>query len=403
MFLRLAATSLWHRKGSVALTTFAIFISVLVMLGLEHLRQQAKQSFGKTVSGVDLIVGAPAGDINLLLYTVFRIGNPSKNIRWSSYQMLADTRGIRWAVPISLGDSHQGYRVLGTNSSYFKHFNYGNKQALAFSRGRPFEAVYDVVLGAEVAARLGYTLGDKLILAHGLGATSFSQHDGKPFTVTGILAATGTPVDQTLHVSLQGLEAVHASQALTAASAKALQPQSITAAFVGLQSKMAIFTIQRKLNQYKGEPLQAVLPGVALSQLWKMLGVVENTLRLIAVAVFIAALLGLAAMLLISIRERQREIAILRALGAPPLFVFLLIQAEALLIASAAAVMALATLWAVLNGLQSTLASDYGLYLSAGILSKEALIMLGLVLAGSSIIALIPGLTAYSRMLRQQL
>lgn len=412
MFLRLSLKSLWSRKGSVALTLLAICISVFVMLGIEHIRQQAKSSFSKTVSGVDLIVGAPSGEINLLLYSVFRMGNPSNNISWSSFQKIQNTKAVAWAVPISLGDSHRGYRVIGTSDGYFHYFSYGDKQPLVFDSGQVFEAVFDVVLGAEVARKLGYSVGDKLVLSHGIGAASITKHDDNPFTVSGVLQPTGTPVDQSLHVSLQGLEAIHIGWQNGMPSLvknpeitdyEKLQPKSITAIYVGLKSRLSTFSLQRNINQNKQEPLQAILPGVALSQLWQMLAMMENTLRLISVAVFIAALLGMAAMLLVSLKERQREIAILRALGASPLYVFCLIELEALLITLFAVVLACAGLWSMLTLLQSTLAAEFGLYVSNAIFSSEVLVMLALVMAGSLLIAMVPALSAYSKMLHSQL
>jgi len=209
MFLRLALSSLWSRKGSVMLTFLAITVSVFVLLGVEQIRQQAKNSFGNTVSGIDLIIGARTGDINLLLYSVFRLGNATNNISWKSYQTIATDPNVAWTIPISLGDSHKGYRVMGTTSDYFTHFRYGKDKPLELAEGAPFSDLYDVVLGAEVARTLAYQLGDRLILSHGMGNTSFSNHDDSPFRVTGILESTGTPVDRTLHVSLEGIEAIH--------------------------------------------------------------------------------------------------------------------------------------------------------------------------------------------------
>ncbi len=151
MFMRLATKSLFNRKGSVLLTIMAMSVSIFVLLGVEHIRGQSKQSFNNTVSGVDLIVGARTGSLNLLLYSVFRIGSPTNNIAWDTYQSISNNAKVAWAIPISLGDSHQGYRVMGTTTDYFSHFSYGNQRQLSFSQGKPFEEIFDVVLGAQVA------------------------------------------------------------------------------------------------------------------------------------------------------------------------------------------------------------------------------------------------------------
>ena len=150
------------------MSLLAISVAIFVLLGIEHIRHQARDSFASTVSGVDLIVGAKTGSLNLLLYSVFRMGAPTDNISWQAYQDIASDKDVAWAVPLSLGDSHRGYRVLGTSPEYFEHFSYGNKRKLVLSQGAVFKEIYDVVLGAEVARALGYAPGQEIILAHGV-------------------------------------------------------------------------------------------------------------------------------------------------------------------------------------------------------------------------------------------
>jgi putative ABC transport system permease protein len=414
MFLRLALSSLWCRKGSALLTLFAISVSVFVLLGVEQIRYQAKSSFGNTVSGIDLIVGARTGDLNLLLYSVFRLGNATSNISWQSYQRIAADPNVAWTIPISLGDSHKGYRVMGTSTDYFTHFHYGQNQALEMAEGLPFSGVFDVVLGSEVARALGYRLGDQLTLAHGLGSTSFARHDDKPFRVSGILAPTGTPVDQTLHVSLEGIEAIHVgwkngvnlaarSNAPNSTSDQDLTPESITAFMVGLESKMATFRLQRHINTYREEPLQAILPGVTLTELWQMMAAIENILQLISALVLLASLLGLAAMLLASVRERQREIAVMRAIGAPPRFLLALIEAEALVIALAGSFLAVTLLYLSTALAADELAARYSLFIDSAVITQRSISYLVAVMAGTALVTLIPGISAYRSALHQQL
>lgn len=406
MFAKLAFKSLLDRKGSVALSLLAMTISIFVLLGIEHIRHQAKENFSSTVSGVDLIVGARTGSLNLLLYSVFRIGTPTNNIRWDTYETIASSNKVKWAIPISLGDSHRGYRVLGTSRDYFQYFNYGNQHALVFAKGKAFDQVFDVVLGAEVAKKLGYQLGDKLTLAHGIAATSFSMHDDRPFTVVGILAPTGTPVDQTLHVSLQGIEAIHVdwqqgvkmpNSTLTQAelAQSSLRPKSITAFMLGLDSKMLTFRVQRDINTYAQEPLLAILPGVALSELWQMMSILENTLLLVSALVFVAACLGVSAMLLSSIRERRREIQLLRVVGAPAYYLFLLIELEALLITllSLASGAGLLALFLALS--QDYLASHFGLHIEINLFTQNSLYLMAAMISASIMVAVIPSLSGY--------
>ena len=408
MFFRLAVKSLLNRKGSIMLTIMAMAVSIFVLLGVEHIRGQSKQSFNSTVSGADLIVGARTGSMNLLLYSVFRMGSPTNNIDWQTYQNISANPKVAWAIPISLGDSHKGFRVMGTTTDYFTYFSYGKKRQLSFSKGKPFEQVFDVVLGAQVAKKLNYTLGANIILAHGLGKTSFSMHDQSPFKVVGILAPTGTPVDQTVHVSLQGIEAVHidwqqianmsggaVSQKQIQALELELEPKSITAFMLGLTSRMNTFRVQRDINNYSNEPLTAILPGVALAELWQMMGLLENTLRLISGLILVAALLGLSAMMLASIRERKYEIHLLRVIGAPPWFLFFLVELEALLVSFVSMLVGITGLYLSLLIAGDVLSTDFGMHIGLNILSFNNVLFLLLVAGSTVIAAAIPSFMAY--------
>ncbi|MFN3901635.1 MAG: ABC transporter permease [Alishewanella aestuarii] len=410
MLIKLARLSLWNRRGTVLLTLLSLTISLVLLLGIDHIRKEARSSFTNTVSGTDLIVGARSGQLNLLLYSVFRIGNATANVSWATYERISRHPQIAWTIPLSLGDSHRGYRVLGTNQGYFEHFRYASSQQLQFAEGVPFAGVYDAVLGAEVAKRLGYVLGQEIVLAHGIGAVSFSEHKDKPFTVVGILAPTGTPVDQTVHVSLEGIEAIHidwqqgapmpgrqvsAEQALE----MDLTPKAITAFMVGLNSRMATFVVQRQINEFRGEPLTAILPGVALAELWQMLSMVENMLLLITLLVLVAALVGMMTTLLASMRERQREMAILRAVGASPWYLFWLIQLEVLLLTSVSMLSSAMLLLAALWGVQDYLAANYGLFISLSPFSLQSLYWAGGILAAAALLACVPALVAYRRAL----
>lgn len=322
----LSLKSLLNRKITAALTIFSIAISVMLLLGVEKVRTEAKSSFANTITGTDLIVGARSGATQLLLYSVFRIGNATNNVTWKSYRDIAARPEIAWTIPLSLGDSHQGFRVLGTNQDYFRHYRYGGKRLLMFTKGGPFDDLFDAVLGADVAATLGYKLGDSIVVAHGLGQEGFSKHQDKPFRVAGILTKTGTPVDRTVHVSLEAIEAIHVDwrsgariPGMTVSAddvrKKDLRPRAITAFLVGLKSRFAAFSAQRYVNNYRQEPLLAILPGVALQELWNLMGTAEAALAVISVFVVISGLLGMLTMLLASLNERRREMAILRSVG----------------------------------------------------------------------------------------
>ena len=205
----LAWKSLLNRRLTAGLTVASVAVSVMLLVAVDRIRTETRASFVNTISGVDLVVGARGGPLNLLLYAVFRVGDATSNISWESYQQIAARPEVAWSVPLSLGDAHRGYRVLGTTDDYFVHYRYGRDRELTFEIGKPFANAREAVLGAEVAAALGYAMGDGIVVSHGIGDVSFVHHDDAPFTVSGILAYTGTPVDRTVHVSLAGIEAMH--------------------------------------------------------------------------------------------------------------------------------------------------------------------------------------------------
>jgi putative ABC transport system permease protein len=403
-----ALHSLLSRKKTVFLTFLSLSISIIVLLSVEHIRLQAKESFNRSISSVDLIVGAPSGQLNMLLYSVFRMGNPTNNIKYQSFVMLQEHKLVEWAIPISLGDSHRGFRVMGTNQSYFTHYKYGNKQRLAFDKGRQFNELFEAVIGADVAKTLGYQVNDKIVIAHGIGSTSFTKHKQAPIVISGILAATGTPIDKTVHISLEAIEAVHlppsALQALiNDPQNPALRPESITSVLLGLTSKFATFAMQRELNNNSDDRLMAILPGVAMAQLWTLMSSVENLLRAISALVLISSLFGLATMLLASMNERQGEIAVLRVLGASPATILLLILFESLILICMSLVVAIGGLKIILLTLNDYLASEFGLFLSHKVFSPEIASLSGLVILATLLVSLYPGAEAYKNALHMQL
>jgi putative ABC transport system permease protein len=404
--LRLALQSLINRWVTAALTIATIAASVVLLLGVEEVRTGARQSFADTISGTDLIVGARSGGLNLLLYSVFRIGNATNNVTWTSYRDIASRPEVDWIVPLSLGDSHRGFRVLGTTRDYFTHYKYRQSQGLAFAAGGPFSDLFDAAIGADVAASLGYKLGDPIVISHGLGSVSFLEHDDKPFRVAGILEKTGTPVDRTVHVSLEAIEAIHADwqsgaripgQSVSAEDVRKmdLAPKAITAALVGLKTKLAAFRLQRAINEYRAEPLSAILPGAALQELWGLVGTAETALKVVSAMVVATALLGMLTMILSTLNERRREMAILRSVGARPRTVLGLLMAEAGALTAAGVALGLVLLYAALFLVRPYVDSAYGLHLPIAPPKVDTWATLGAIVLGGCAAGLLPALRAY--------
>lgn len=402
---RLALQSLRNRWITVLLTILAVSVSVMLLLGVEKVRSGARDSFAGTVSGADVVIGARSGGMQLLLYSVFRIGNATNNVTWRSYEDIVSRPEVAWAIPLSLGDSHRGYRVIGTTGDYFEHLKYRGGQPLKFAAGAPFADLFDVVLGSEVAGQLGYSLGDQITLAHGAGSLG-PQHDDLPFRVSGILARTGTPADKSLHVSLKAIEAIHVDwrsgsripgQVTTADRLRqmSLPPRAITAAIIGLKSRLQVISFQRTVNEYRAEPLSAVLPGLALQEMWALVGTAETALLGVSAMVVVTSMLGLSAMILSTLNERRREIAILRSLGASPRTVAALLVGEATLLTAAGIASGTAALYLVLMVARPLIDRQFGIDIVIQLPSTTDAMLLLAILIGGILAGLLPAYSAY--------
>lgn len=401
----LAWRSAWSRRLGLSWVTLSIALSTFLMLSLDRLQQDVRQHFSQSVSGTDLIVGARTSATSLLMYSVFRIGNATNNIRWSSAQAIARDPAVAWTVPISLGDSYSGFPVVATTPAYFDHFRYGKQQALKLAQGRAFTGLFDAVVGAEVAKRLGLQLGQKIALSHGTGVFQASDHGDKPFTVVGILSRTATPVDRSVHIGLDGMQAIHvdwvagmpAREPISAekVSQMDLSVDSVTAVLVGLKSRAGVFSMQRSIAQFQAEPLMAVLPGVALDELWSNLAMGEQVIEVMVLLVAVVSLLSLIAVISTGLEQRRNELAVLRSLGAGPQRIFALLVIEGVMVTAAAAAFgAMATALAIAT-LGDWLNAQYGIALQWGApQGSQWLILIGTVLAGA-LASTVPGWRAY--------
>ena len=408
--LGLAARSAWSRRGTLGLVVLSIALSSWLLLSLERMRSDLRESFSQSVSGTDLIVGARTGPVQLMLYAVFRIGGATNNIRMDSVRDIARHRAVAWVLPISLGDSHRGHPVLGSTPDYFERFRYGDQQSLVLAEGRRFagtlDGLYEAVIGAEVADTLGYRLGQRLTLSHGSGNVPGADHADKPFQVVGILARTGTPVDRTVHVSLQALEAIHLDWqggapmpggGIPAEMARKfdLEPKEVTAALVGLKSRAAVFMVQRAVADYEPQALMAVLPGVALDELWEVVGIGERALLAMSAMVALVSLAGLVAVVLAGLNERRRELAVLRAVGAAPRHVLWLLVGEGAIVTLTGALIGSVASFGLIALAGPWIQTRFGVTLQLSAPTAHQWALLGGVLAAGMLASLVPALRAY--------
>ncbi|NBQ12277.1 MAG: ABC transporter permease [Gammaproteobacteria bacterium] len=392
--LRLATASLLARRRTTGLMLLALTLSCALLFGVEKLRSELRTSAYAAVGAVDLIVGARTAPEQLLLATVFHYGALSTPLPRSTEARLAAHPAVRFALPLSLGDSVAGLPVVGTVPAYFAHLGTPPEGALAFQAGAPFTSDEEVVLGAEAARRLGKDLGDPLTLSHGLGAQSFLEHGDHPLQVVGILAPTGTPLDQRVLVSLEALHAAHDGVA-----SGAPEEENISALLLGLAPRAAALGLAAQLNRSEDPPLTAALPALTLAGLLRWLGAGEAVLRVLSIFVMVVALTGMLAMMLASLEQRRREMAVLRALGAGFGTLLALLLAEALILTFLAIGLGLGLVHGGLALAAPALQSATGLALQdLGPTPGEGLLVLG-ALALATLAGLLPAWLAARRAL----
>lgn len=405
MLLKLAFKSLRARSLTTALTIFSIALSVMLLAGVDRLRGAAQAGFSGTISRTDLIVGARGGDLPLLLSSVFHIGNASNNISWNTYQHFAHHPAVAWTIPISMGDSYHGYRVVATDDNFYQHFRYRRDRSIVIAQGRVPSAIFDVAIGSVVAKRLQLKLGQRIVLAHGIEAKSILNHDQTPFTITGILAPTSTPVDQAVYITLLGDEAMHfgwtdgTPPALGDPTPKLdpskLKVDEITCFLLASKSRISTLYLQREIDTYKPEPLTAIIPAYTLEELWSLLDYADTALSLVSAAVLVVGLLAMLIALYTALNERRREVAILRAVGVHARQIFALFILESTLIAAVGTALGIGAVYSLLYFLRETIETRFGLPVAlVGLSVRVEIYALATVMLGC-LLGAIPALRAY--------
>ena len=395
MVFSLAWRSLRNRPVTSILTVAAVALSITLLLGVEQARRGMRESFTGTIKGTDLVVGARGGTLQLLLGAVFGIGSPTGNVPYDVYETWATHPAIKWTVPLAIGDSHRGFRVIGTTPGLFEHWRYRSSGTLAFAQGKVIATASDVVLGSEVAQRLGYTLGTNVTVGHGLNAVAgLGDHESHPFTVVGILKQTFTPLDRALFVTLDGIEAMHGDDG-AAPSVFEDQPKALSAFLVGTKTRFETLRLQREINQFKAEPLTAVIPGVTLAELWRTLGAVEGGLRLVGALTIVVGLIGMLVALYSSLEARRREMAVLRAVGARPGMIVSLLVLESGLLTLLGCALGVGLTMGGFALAQGAIESKTGVHIAVQAPGTLEWIYIGVVLTAGILVGLVPAWRAY--------
>ncbi len=441
--LRLALRSLANRKLTTALTIASIALSVSLLVGVETVRRGIRESFAGTIRGTDLIVGARGGTQQLLLSSVFGLGAPAGSFRWDTYQRWAAHPAVEWTIPLSLGDSYFGFRVIGTTDAFFEHYRYRNDGRVTLAEGVLAAGDRDVVLGSDVAERRGLGLGDAIALTHGLRGSGIMDHEEHPFTVVGILAPTFTPIDRSLYVTLDGIEAMHEGFMAGGAPAPSAEPgpsgpgdadttgsrpadsgspspdgegsaggdgsaagegkADLSAFLLGTKNRFESLRLQREINTDTAEPLTAILPAVSLTELWHTIGYAEDGARIISLAVLLVGLLGMLVALYSTLQERRREMAILRSLGAGPRRVALLLVLESGVLAAVGAVVGMVATYALLLVGRGVAERHFGIFIPLSAPQRLEWLYLGGVIVAGVLVGLLPAWRAYRNALQDGL
>ena len=524
LILRLALASLRSRKLTTALTVASIALSVTLLVGIETVRAGVRDSFAGTIRGVDLIVGARGGTLQVLLSTVFGIGNASGSVQLRTMERWRQHPAVKWVVPYSLGDSHRGFRVVGTSAEFYERYRFRKDGRISFAAGRVAQADSEVVVGWDVAERLQYQVGTPVVVTHGLRDIGTSNHEAHPFRVVGVLHRTFTPIDRSVYVTLEGIEAMHDEGAVPSASGSAsnsgratgggatggrandgtlnresvveankrraaaipktppagvpmampgaepppgtpmampgaeppaqMQPQQappppsgalvmpgaepppqvmeqvkaaaekarvtstprtvvsaadtaapvtghdhgddqITAFFVGTKNRFEALMLQREMNTDLVEPLTAIIPGVALGELWQNIGSAEVGLRVIAMFAVLISITGMLVALYASLEARRREMAILRAIGAGPRTILALLVLESTLLAFLGCIIGVALVYGGLALAQSPIEQRFGIHLALRALGDTEYRYLAMVMLSGLLIGFVPAWKAY--------
>lgn len=413
MFNFLTFKSLKNRKFTSLLCVLSIALSVTLFLGIERIRNGARDGFTNTISKTDLIIGAKGGPLQLLLYTVFHIGGAVNNIKISTFNEIKSNPQIEWAIPISLGDTYRGFRVVGTDENFFNHYQFRGDKKVEFQTGNIPSDTFEVVIGSQVARKFGHLVGDPIVISHGISSGAIMTHDQTPFKIIGILKPTQTPIDNAVYITLQGMEAIHFGWETGTPSGETINPErfkkenieitQLTSFMVKLKSRIAVLRMRRSIDQYEAEPIMAIIPALSLQEMWETIGYVEQILLLVSLFVLIGGAMSILIALYTSINERRREMAILRSLGASSQNVFFLLLYESGLLVFSGCILGVVNLYAALYFIRPWLETNFSIYLPIEMLSKTELYYLGAIFILGTLAGLIPAIKAYLNSLQDGL
>lgn len=379
---------LWARPLGAALNVLLLALGLGSITFLLLVGAQLSKAFDRDLAGIDVVVGAKGSPMQLILSGVLHVDVPPGNIPLKAVRELEKHPMVKSLIPISLGDSLQGFRIVGTSHAYAEHYG------ATLAQGRQWTAPMEAVLGATVARKLGLKLGDRFIGSHGLGAGGH-LHGDNPYTVVGILQPSGSVIDRLVLTDTASVWKVHEDYTAVDDEDRAVmeEEREITMALVQYTTPMAALSFPRYVNT--STEMQAAAPALEITRLLSMLGLGTDVLRAFAGGLLLTAGLSVFIALWSAVRERRADLAVLRMLGAAAPKVAALLLCEAVWLAVVASVLGLALGQGFAAALGWFLQLDNSL-LIGGITWPASLAVVPLLALGVSVVsALLPTWAAY--------
>jgi putative ABC transport system permease protein len=384
----LAWRYLWARPLVALLNLALLGLGLGAITFVLLVSDQVERALQRDLAGIDLVVGAKGSPLQLILAGVFHLDVPTGNIPLQTVQTLRSHALVERVVPLSLGDSVQGFRIVGTTPEYLALYG------AAVERGRPWSAPLEAVLGADAARASGLREGSTFVGTHGLGRGGHA-HGDTPYTVTGVLARCGCVLDRLVLTSLESVWQVHEDDvALDDADRAALEAErEVTLLLVGYRSPLAAATLPRWVDAQPG--LQAAAPALESARLLRLIGVGTEVLRGFGALVVLVAALSVFVALTHAVREREGDLAMLRMLGAPPSRVAALVSAEALWLVGLGLALGLALGHALTHALGWMLAAQRSLAITGGWWAPQQWLVVAAAVALALVAAAWPAWRAY--------
>lgn len=392
--LRLAVQNLVHKPLNLALSLllFALGIGLISLLFIVN--EQITQKFEKNLAGVDMILGAKGSPLQLVLNGLYHIDAPTGNIPLKEVTPFLNPRHpfIRKAVPLSLGDSYHGFRIVGTDTGFVSLYHAQLKE------GNWFDHSMDVVIGSIVADNIHLKIGETFVSNHGLTNEDISKHEHAPFRLVGILQPTGTVCDQLLLTPTESIWDVHEhakAKKDSVSGTDTVQAKEITTLLIQFKNNRSLFALNMARGINANTQLQAATPAIEINRLFSMMGIGFDAIKILAWVIAVVSGLSIFISLYNSLKERKHELALMRVMGARPGTLFTLIVLEGFSIAVIGYILGILTSHLLLASGSNAIFHAYKYKIDAWhFIKDEGYLFIGALFIGL-IAAILPAIQAY--------